>query len=257
MDYAYAHKVILEIVRTGSEPIGLALIPSGEPWPEHSLRPSHRGLTCSMCQWTNFARREGVVVGLKAEDIACVPCQLAFGFRVLSEPQALGIFLSDMGYMKSAGPVEKIISQIPFCEPGAYQGILAFPLNKAPIEPDVVWIYGLPAQMSHLVIGLMYELGEFIPSQHGLGLTCRLGFLNHPQILIPGRGERRMGGTGEGELFLSLPGNMLEDLVRGLEATRRNGITAPIAGPGPNNMPPLPQMQKMTDCVVSPFQQNP
>lgn len=252
MDYAYARQAILDIVRPACEPLGLALIPSDKPWPDQAVRPSHQGLKCSMCQWTNFARREGVMVGLKAEDIACVPCQAAFGFKVLSDPKALGRFLMNMGYMENEDLVDAMIDMIPFFPAGEYQGVIAFPLNKAPMDPDVVWIYGTPAQMSHLVIGLIHEDGQFIPSLTGLGLTCRTGFTDRVQIMIPGRGERNMGGTGEHELSLALPGVMLRDLVRGLEFTRNKGITAPVAGPAPNNMPPLQPMQELAAFAKDP-----
>ena len=38
MDHARAQQVILDIVRTGSEPLGLALIPADKPWPDWALR---------------------------------------------------------------------------------------------------------------------------------------------------------------------------------------------------------------------------
>ncbi len=252
MDYAYARQVILDIVRPVTEPLGLALIPADKPWPDQALRPSHQGLKCSMCQWTNFARRKGVVVGLKGEDIACVPCQVAFGLKVLSDPKALSRFLMSMGYMEDEVMIETMTNSIPFLPSGAFQGVIAFPLSETPLDPNVIWIYGTPAQMSHLVIGLVHELGQPIPSSTSLGLTCCSGFTTQAQIFIPGAGERSMGGTGESELFLALPAAMLEDLLNGLESTRKKGITAPIVGPAPNNMPPLQPMEEMAAFVVDP-----
>jgi uncharacterized protein (DUF169 family) len=205
-----------------------------------------------MCHWTNFARREGVVVGLKGEDIACVPCQMAFGLKKLTDPKALSRFLTSMGYVKNEDVIESMMSSIPFLPAGAYQGVIAFPLSTALLDPDVIWIYGTPAQMSHLAIGLMHEQGQSIPSYTSLGLTCLTGFASQARIMIPGRGERTMGGTGESELFLALPAAMLEDLVNGLESTKRKGITAPISGQPPNNMPPLPLMQEMAAFAVDP-----
>lgn len=252
MDYARAHEVILDIVRTSTEPLGLTLIPADRPWPEEAVRPSHQGLKCSMCQWTNYARREGVVVGLKGNDLACVPCQVAFGLKVLTDPGAMARFLMSMGYLENEDTVAAMMKEIPLLPAGAFQGVVAFPLRKAPMEPDTVWIYGTPAQMSHLVIGLFHELGQPIASLAGLGLTCRTGFAPQTQILMPGRGERLVGGTGENELFLSLSVPMLEHLVKGLESTRKKGITAPIVGPAPNNMPPVVPMEEMASSVVDP-----
>ena len=92
MNYSYAHGVIVDTVRTGTEPLGLSLVPAKENWPSQVVRPSDQGLTSAMCQWTNFARREGVAVGLKTEDIACPPCLVAFGLKTLAETEVYARF---------------------------------------------------------------------------------------------------------------------------------------------------------------------
>jgi uncharacterized protein (DUF169 family) len=252
MDYAAAHQVVVNTLRTVSEPLGLALIRSGEGWPERVLRPVDQGLRVSMCQWTNLARRRGVVVGLRAEDIACAPCQVALGLKLLPEPSSFVEFIRGMGYMSDGAMARSVLSEQPPLAPGAFQGLIAFPLREAPRDPDVVWIYGNPAQMNHLVIALMHERGRPVPSTAGLGLTCRAGIVDEPRILFPGRGERVMACTGEDELFMALPASALPDLVRGLDATSAKGIRAPIMGPAPHAMPDLPPLRRMAAALVDP-----
>lgn len=252
MDYAYAHKIIVDNVRTVSEPIGLKLIPNGQLLPENAILPSDTGIKVAMCQWTNLARRQGVVVGLRADDIDCAPCQVGFGFKKLQNPNALVKFLQKMGYIDDPEVAQSVLSQEMILPAGSYESILAFPLNLAPLDPDVIWIYGNPAQMNHLVIALLRKRGQIIPSHTGLGLACRKGFSDEPMIIIPGRGERNIGCTSESELFLTLPAALLEDLVTGLEAACRNHIKAPVIGPLPHHMPYIQAMQELTEFLVDP-----
>lgn len=252
MNLDYARNTIVENVRTASEPLGLALIKKGASWPKHLVFPKHMGIKAAMCQWTNFARREGVAVGLPGDDIACAPCQVAFGFKKMTEPGAMANFLWKMGYIRDVDTAQNMVAQLALFPAGEYEGITAFPLNKAPLEPDVVWIYGNPAQMNHLVIALMHESGRPLPCTAGLGLACRNGFCDAPEIILPGRGERNIGCTGESELFMALPSSKLQDLVAGLEAANENQITSPVMGPLPQNMPYLAPMAEMTGLLVDP-----
>lgn len=250
MDYSYAHQVIVDTVKTGTEPLGLSLVPVGESWPLQVVRPLDQGLKSCMCQWTNFARREGVGVGLKTEDIACPPCLVAFGLKTMPAPEVYARFMLDAGYMTDRDLALSMAEQLPLMAPGAFQGVVAFPLKQIVWEPDVVWIYGTPAQMSHLVTGLIRGRGRAVPSSTGIGLSCRLGFTDKPCIVIPGRGERVVAGTGETEMFLALPGSMLGDLVHGLLGIKKKRMTAPFAGPMPYAVSLIPALREMSDALV-------
>jgi len=60
-------------------------------------------------------------------------------------------FIMDMGFFDSLEPATLLAEQLEFLKPGEVKGIVAFPLAKAPVTPDLVVIYGTPAQMTRLV----------------------------------------------------------------------------------------------------------
>lgn len=251
-DYSHAHQVILDSIRTGSEPLGLCLVSQADDWPENILSPSDKGMQSALCQWTNFSRRQGVTVGLRAEDIACAPCLAAFGFKKMSGPEVYARFLESAGYAPGKETSLNMAAQLSPLPLGRYQGVVAFPLKSAFRKPDAVWIYGSPGQVSHLVTGLAHQNGRHINSAIGIGLSCRDGFSDEPRVVVPGRGERVVAGTDEFEMFLALPETFIGDLVKGLLAIRKNGITGPFAGPMPYAMSPIPALEQMAESLTEP-----
>ncbi len=252
VDYTYAHQVIVNTVRTGSEPLGLCLVSQDDSWPEKILQPSDLGLTSALCQWTNYARRQGESVGLKASDIVCPPCLAAFGFKKMADPEIYARFVRKAGYADCGKTALAMAGQLSVFPSGQYQGILAFPLKKAFRKPDAIWIYGSPAQLSHMVTGLVHQTGRYVHSVVGNGLSCRLGFSKAPSVVIPGRGERLMAGTDESELFLAIPETYLDDLVSGLMTIGEKGITGPFSGPMPYAMPLIPALEEMAGELTDP-----
>jgi uncharacterized protein (DUF169 family) len=250
--YSHAEKVIQATVGIGSKPLGLCLVSQDADWPDHVLSPSDRGMQSSLCQWTNFSRRQGVAVGLKVKDIVCAPCLAAFGFKRMSGPEVYARFLESAGYASCEKTALTMAAQLPLLPAGRYQGVLAFPLGSAVRKPDTVWVYGSPGQISHMVTGLAHQTGQHVNASIGIGLSCRAGFSDEPCVVVPGRGERVVAGTDEFEMFLALPVSFLDDLVKGLLALRKKGITGPFAGPMPYAMTLFPALENMAEELTDP-----
>lgn len=251
MDYAKAYDVIMKTVMPQSHPIGVKILRAADEPPEKAVRPGKFGLKVAMCQWPALARRWGWITAVTSEEVNCVPCITGFGFKRLKDPADLAQFFMDMGYSEDPEVVARLAGQIEPLPVGEVKGIAAFPLNKAPVDPDLVMVYGTPAQMTRMAIGYVRTYGDRINTMVGVGLSCLTAVTPHwkdqPLFVNPGRGERMLAGTDDAEMFLSLPVKYLEGLVAGLEGSHKKGMRFPLQGfvlYEPAVIPPMKALEK-------------
>jgi uncharacterized protein (DUF169 family) len=228
----YADK-ISQMIRPQSFPLGVKIIKEENSLPQGVMRPSKYGIQISLCQWTTLARRWGRFAGVLAEDINCSPCLAALGLKKLEDRTDLARYFLDMGYFDTIELAQSVTEQLDPIPAGKIKGIAMFPLDKPPVDPDLVVIYGTPAQMARLASGFLYHSGELIESSTtGFGLSCLSAikpyFSGKPALVHPGRGERILAGTDESEMFFSFPAKDLELFVDGLEKTHKKGTRYPI-----------------------------
>ncbi|MFH1079408.1 MAG: DUF169 domain-containing protein [Pseudomonadota bacterium] len=233
MDYKIATEKISKLVRPQSFPLGVKIVKKGETLPEGSTRPSKYDIKISLCQWTTMARRWGRNVGVLAEDINCTACLAALGLKKLESESDFATYLLEMGHFKNLELAEKATKELAIPPSGEIDGIAMFPLEKAPVDPDIVLIYGTPAQMARLVSGYIYHFGELVESNTtGFGFSCLAAlkpyWTEKPTLVHPGRGERILGGTDEIEMCFTFPAKHLDKLLDGLEETHKTGTRYPI-----------------------------
>jgi uncharacterized protein (DUF169 family) len=233
MDYQAFSESIARLVRPQSFPIGMKLMKDSSGLPEDAVRPSKYGINISLCQWITMARRWGRLVGAVAEDINCSPCLAALGLKKMENSKALAAYFLEMGYFASMELAEMATKRLDPIPAGEIKAIAIFPLDSAPIAPDIVLIYGTPAQMARLASGYVYHRGELIESTTtGFGISClsavKPHFNGRPAFVHPGRGERILAGTDESEMYFTFPAEDCEALVDGLEATQAKGTRYPV-----------------------------
>lgn len=234
MDLKKCSEIIMKMVMPQSFPIGIKILRKDDSFPDGVVRPGKFGIKVALCQWTNLARRWGWVVGAMAEDINCTPCLAGFGFKKLKDKSDFAQFIMDVGFSDSLEPATVLAEQLELLKPGEVKGIVAFPLAKAPVRPDLIVIYGTPAQMTRLTYAYTHSHSRVIHSRTTFGLSCLsavMPFWNQePTFVHPGRGERTLAGTDDSEMFFSTPASHLEALVDGLEKTHEKGLRYPIQG---------------------------
>jgi uncharacterized protein (DUF169 family) len=233
MDYKLFSEEITRMIRPQSYPLGMKLIKDENTLPEKAVRPAKYGINISLCQWTTMARRWKRILGAVADDINCSPCLAALGLKKMENSKALSEYFLDMGYLDSIELAEKATKELEPIPYGEIRGIAVFPLEMAPIDPDIVLIYGTPAQMARLASGYLYHHGELIESRTtGFGISClsavKPHFTGKPAFVHPGRGERILAGTGESEMFMTLPAKFCESLLDGLKKTEDKGTRYPV-----------------------------
>ncbi len=229
---AYSEE-ISRMIRPQSFPLGVKFYKDINGMPKEAARPAKYGIKISLCQWVTMARRWGRIVGAIAEDINCTPCLAALGLKRLQSHTDLSQYFIDMGYFDNLELAEKATKALDPIPAGEINGIAIFPLEAAPVAPDLVLIYGTPAQMARLAAGYVYHHGELIESKtNGFGISClaavRPYFTGKPAFVHPGRGERILAGTDEAEMFFTFPARNCAALVDGLQKTHEKGTRYPV-----------------------------
>jgi uncharacterized protein (DUF169 family) len=130
----------------------------------------------------------------------------------------------------------KQMAEYPLVPPG--EAVVLAPLASGKFDPDVILIYGNPAQMMLLMNGLQfkdYERFQFFFIGEG---SCADGLAQcyttgKPALAIPCMGERAFGAVTEDELVMALPPGMMAKAVEGLKALKSRRIGYPIVYLGP------------------------
>jgi len=252
MDYQSFSEEITRLVRPQSYPVGVKLLNGGDPLPQGAVRPVKYGIRISLCQWTTMARRWGRNLGAEAADINCTPCLAALGLKRMQDRTALAEYFLEMGYADRIELAEKAAKMLDPIPPGQIGKVAIFPLETAPVDPDVVLIYGTPAQMARLAAGYLYHHGELIESKTtGFGISClsavKPHFTGKPAFVLPGRGERILAGTDDSEMFLTFPAGICEALLDGLKKTQEKGTRYPVQSYVVYQPPTLKPMKKLEE----------
>jgi len=174
-------------------------------------------------------------VGLTREDLVCVPGMLAFGFTPVADPiMELAQLFCEVGFNREMGPALKEVEALPRFAPEEIAAIYLAPLDRLALDPDVVAVWGNPAQMMRLIQAANFSLGERVTGDFRGKVECS-SYLVGPfrtgkvMVVIPGMGDRIFSMTQDDELVISLPAGLLDSLLTGLkEAGRKIGARYPI-----------------------------
>lgn len=255
MNYTEFSEEITKLIRPQTYPLGVKLVKNSSQLPEGAIRPSKYGIKISLCQWTTMARRWGRTFGAVADDINCTPCLAALGLKRMESSKALSEYFLEMGYFDNFELAERATKALDPISPGEISGAAIFPLEMAPVNPDIVLIYGTPAQMAILAAGYLYHSGELIEAKTtGFGISClsavKPHFTGKPAFVHPGRGERMLAGTDESEMFLTFPASYCESLLDGLKKAQEKGTRYPIQSYMIYQPPTIRPMKSLEEKLV-------
>ncbi len=229
-------KFFMETLRLKTFPVGVKFIRDPEEIPEKARRPSlFLKKRITICQGVTMARNYGWPVALMADDIICVPALLAFGMTPAPNAEdELSTLFCEVGFKNDKELSMEELKGMSLLEKNEFKGILVFPLSKAKVEPDVIVIYGNPAQVSRLVQGATYGSSSRVSGSFGGKVECTEYLVSpfrtgEPRVVIPGLGDRIFSMTMDDEMVFSFPLSFLDNLVEGLrEAGKRIGARYPI-----------------------------
>ncbi len=220
------------LLRLKTFPVGLKLLEnqddlSKNPW---IRRPPEK---LSLCQYITLVRTFDWTVGGTADDLATAGCASILGLSELPDYVTDGSMRNVVWLekKKDAALCESIMQRIPY---GKYKAFLLAPTAYDPFVPDIVLIYGNPAQMSLMVNAIQYDRFERLTFYSVGESSCSdvIGrcFVDRvPALSIPCYGERRFGHAADDELAIGLPAEDCRRILENLEKLYKKGIRYPIS----------------------------
>jgi uncharacterized protein (DUF169 family) len=219
-------------IRPLTFPVAIKMLKSEDEIPEKTRRPLQQmKKKVAICQGIGMARKLGWAIAMGKEDMQCSLGAAPFGFfkniDFFNEGNlAAGMFTAS----KEVGKKEEDL--IDRFEHGVYSHILVAPLSRTAFEPDLLMIYGNPAQVMRLIQGALYNEGGAVQSSSmgRLGCASIITVLkyNECRYLVPGNGDRIFGMTQDYEMAFMLPASKVDAVLEGLAGTHKSGIRYPI-----------------------------
>jgi uncharacterized protein (DUF169 family) len=203
-------------IRPLTFPLAIKMLKSESEIPEKTRRPFEQmKKRVAICQGIGMARKLGWTIAMGKEDMQCSLGAAPFGFfkniELYKEGNlAAGMFTAS----KEAGKREEDL--IDRFEHGLYSHILVSPLNRTAFEPDLLMVYGNPAQVMRLIQGALYNEGGAVQSSSmgRLGCAAIITVMKHDECryLVPGNGDRIFGMTQDYEMTFMVPASYQEQM---------------------------------------------
>jgi len=197
------------------------------------------------CQVPFLVRVMGQTVGITKKDPIINRCTRLHGLRPATEKstQSEAAALSTTWF---ASPEEALKQQCETPRVPVGEAIVAAPLGNEKFEPEVVSIYGNPAQVMMILCGMQKERYErfpffFIGEGACADSLAQCYISGKPAVAIPCYGERAMGQVMDDEMVIALPPGEMERAVSGMKKLAKIGLKYPIAFNG-GLMDPTPVM---------------
>jgi uncharacterized protein (DUF169 family) len=183
-----------------------------------------------------MARVAGHTIGITREDPMLARCMRIHGLKAATERSKAGE-AKDLATTWLASPEDGLRQQedYPRIPPGG--AIVLGPVSDEKFEPDVVLVYGNPAQVMMLMCGLQKEKYErfnfhFIGEGACADSLAQCYNSGKPALAIPCFGERAFGQVADDEIVIALPPTDLRRAVSGLKKLATLGMRYPIRSIG-------------------------
>lgn len=226
-------EAILKHIRPDTFPVGIKIVKNEADLPSRAKRPgSDLGERITICQAVAYARRYGWTIAMDGEDLSCPIAKVAFGYKPALDYYTDGNLVCGM-YTKDFESAKKTEADVPKLSAEESGYYVAFPLDRAPMNPDVVVVYANSAQVMRLVAGMLYQRGGSIPSTFSSRADCadiaiRTMQTGQPQVILPCYGDRVFAQTQDHEMAFSFAFKDAQELVEGLEGTHAGGVRFPV-----------------------------
>lgn len=219
-------------IRPLTFPLAVKMLKSEAEIPDKTRRPFQQmKKRVAICQGIGMARKLGWAVAMGREDMQCSLGAAPFGFFKNIDFYNQGNLAAGMftGSKEAGKREEELVDRFPY---GLYSHILVAPLGRASFQPDVVLVYGNPAQVMRLIQGALYQDGGAVKSSSmgRLGCSAIITVMKTDacRYLVPGNGDRVFGMTQDDEMSFMMPASKIETVLDGLDKTYKAGVRYPI-----------------------------
>jgi len=215
-----------EHCRFMTTPVAVKLAKEGDAEPPKARYPlAHVGNRMALCQGMTVARTIGWTMAFGNEDHAC-PLPRVFMGHV--DPASFLEGTLGEYYQEDRECMRTMESSYPRWPLHMYKGIWLSPADRCEFTPDLVVVYGSPAQILCLVQGANFGRGPGIKSSSTGRYGCSFWIAGVIQTgectyMIPGPGERVFAGTQDHEMSFAIPYSEFGRLMDGLKYVKSRG----------------------------------
>ncbi|HBX23230.1 MAG TPA: hypothetical protein DEF34_06335 [Desulfotomaculum sp.] len=219
--------IIEKYIRPASFPVAVR-ISEHQDLPEGTRRPLEAlGHPITICQGISMARNMGWALGFLREDHACAPSFVSLGLVEAPEVWKNGALVHPL-YGETQEICARTQEALPALPLGRAASILLAPLAKADFKPDIILVYGLPAQVARLVHSALYRRGGAFSTTYAGRNSCTSELVaplldQSCHLVVPGSGERLFAHTQDHEMCFTFHRSWLDDITFGLAATHKAG----------------------------------
>lgn len=223
------------LLRLKTRPIAYRRLERAEEL-EKMGRVSKMGRTFTFCQLPFQARVLGRTIGVTRQDGLFHRCTRLHGLSNTNEKfmqmEAEALATTWFGSLDDAMRQQADYPRVP-----AGEAIVIGPLARVSFDPEVVLIYGNPAQLMFVMCGLQKERYErfqfhFIGEGSCSDALGQCYVTGKPALGVPCFGERAFGDVTDDELVIAVPAGDLERAVSGLKKLFNSGLRYPISSIG-------------------------
>ena len=225
IDLKWADEILKNYIRPHTTPVAVKLCTSADQLPERVKMPQRDFKTkIPLCMAIAMARRYGWVVAVGKDDQACPFGALTMGFVAPTKD-----YLNGTAYaLSTPEAAAKTAASLSRLEAGKYTHMLAAPLPRASFEPDLIIVYGNPAQAGRLTQATLLKRGGSLTTPTVGGIACssviaRTMIEDECQCVAVGAGDRIFALTQDDEMVFTMPMSKVELTLSSLEESHKKG----------------------------------
>lgn len=221
---------IMKCIRPLTYPVAVKVVTYDDdsPRPERAKTVTELlGHSVAFCQGFGLVRRFGYTLVFDEACHACPPGLVYTGYYPPDVIHEGNNAVPGYAIDKAAGAaMEAPNALIPL---GKVKEFWLSPLEKAKFDPDIVVVYGNPAQIARMIHANNYSTGEGIANL-AFGRAACSGYISAVyntqkcNYVVPSGGERIFALTQDDEMIFSIPSTQFEKITEGLENTHKAGL---------------------------------
>ena len=185
-----------------------------------------------ICQLFSFARYYGWTMGCSKKENICPLADISLGFEESHKLFEEGAFFLGR-YNETKEAAKKTTQSMPKIPFGKYNAILSGALYRIDFDPDLILIWGNSAQIMRIIQGYLWKKGGRVSMSTFCDGVCadtisNALLTNDLQIAFPCLGDRRYGNATDSDLIASIPIEIIDEIIKGMEETHKTGTRYPI-----------------------------
>lgn len=217
-------------IRPYSFPVAVKMATNEMEMPKFISPIKTMGRRIAVCQAVGLSRRMGWNIHYTQEDHVCPGSYMIFGYTKVPDMVKQGGGFHYPVYSATPELGQDTHKYMQGLEEGELHSFFLSPLKKLSFVPDVVLVYGNPAQIVRFIQAVVYSEGGVVTSNFMGRGACSASIVTPYKskkcnVVIQGGGERLFAITDDTEIVFSIPYNMFQSVITGIEETHKQGVS--------------------------------